>query len=216
MLATNLRRGAGGRVFEVVHTASAAPGATSWTITSAALGAAQADRRIVVAFMGFVAASFTFTSVTIGGVSATIHGVRTNSSIACCIASAVVPSGATGNVVITGSQNITQGRACIYRAPGFGIGTATTNALSSVAAISTTQNTGVNGVTIFSGVAAFGSIGTYTATGNFTKNDYLAGTGTATMYGAWSRKPTSGGSETNTITWSSVASLLTLVTVNFT
>ena len=76
---------------------------TTFTFSSQNLGVASADRRIVVCTRARRDFAGTVTSATIGGVAATIH---INDSIglgSTAIFSAIVPTGATGDIVITWS-----------------------------------------------------------------------------------------------------------------
>lgn len=87
-----------------LSTATNAANASSYTITGAALGTASADRSIVVVAAIRSASANTITACTIAGVSATIDyqvvgTYSTPVTIAFC--RALIPSGATGNIVVT-------------------------------------------------------------------------------------------------------------------
>lgn len=73
---------------------------TVYSFTGLAIGAAEANRRVVVIVGNRGDA---IDSATIGGVAATIHGVRASTSALneCAIISAVVPTGTVADVVIT-------------------------------------------------------------------------------------------------------------------
>jgi hypothetical protein len=93
---------------------------TTYTFSAQNLGAAASDRHIIVAIATRKAgATFSVSSVTIGGVAATIvkqqaHTV-TNTSIS-AIAIANVPTGATGDVVITFSTGVLRCGIGLWRA----------------------------------------------------------------------------------------------------
>ena len=77
---------------------------STFTFSSLAFGTASADRNIVVAFAARNNAARTLSSITIGGVTATIHGtagVLTQQQGLVGIAHALVPSGTTGSIVLT-------------------------------------------------------------------------------------------------------------------
>lgn len=78
---------------------------TTYTFSAQALGAASADRYIIVTAAGRKAgASTTISSITVGGVTATIVVQRTNTitnTAVSGIAIAAVPTGTTGDVVVT-------------------------------------------------------------------------------------------------------------------
>lgn len=91
----NFIQGYGGNFFNLVSTT---------TITAANLGPAAASRYIVASMCNnFAATNTTFSSVTIGGVSAAeldTSGTAGNSND-CSTFGAAVPTGATGNIVVT-------------------------------------------------------------------------------------------------------------------
>jgi hypothetical protein len=96
---------------------------TTYTFASQNLGTAAADRVIIVTMATRKAgtAALTFDSVTIGGVSATINIQRqyapANTSVA-AIASAVVPTGTTGDIVITMSATVLRMQIGVSRVTG--------------------------------------------------------------------------------------------------
>jgi hypothetical protein len=79
--------------------------ASSYTFTSQPIGAAAADRRVVVMFTIWCAGTFTVTGVTIAGVAASFGIVGSvdngGSFFRTGYAIANIPSGTTGNIVIT-------------------------------------------------------------------------------------------------------------------
>ena len=97
---------------------------TNKTFSSVSLGAAAADREIVVAIsLSGVNTNF-IGSVTIGGVSATRDvGYTTNQAAVADIGRAAVPTGTTGNIVITlnthnGVQTFNRWSIGVYRLTG--------------------------------------------------------------------------------------------------
>lgn len=134
----------------------------SYTFSSQNLGTAAADRYIVVAIATRKSgATTTISSVSVGGVSATIVVQQSNTVTNTCvsgIAIAAVPSDTTGDVVVTFGASVLRCGIALYRAdnlfsatafdtdnsavqdptvsldipgPGFAIGTATTGTATS-------------------------------------------------------------------------------------
>ena len=96
---------------------------TTYTFTAQNLGTAAADRTIIVvghARVGSVP-GVTVSSVTVGGVSATIDVSKvqaTANSTVAFIARAAVPSGTTGDVVVTLSSGALRAAIALYRVTG--------------------------------------------------------------------------------------------------
>ena len=109
---------------------SAADAPTAWTLTGATLGAESADRVIIVAAV----CQTTITSLTIGGVSATLDVQHAGgSSTRAWIGHASVPTGATGDVVVTFAAQSTRHGLGLWRASGGTlslVGSGTGNALN--------------------------------------------------------------------------------------
>lgn len=80
---------------------------TVYTFSDVNIGQAQSDRRIIVAAHSIQTSEKAINSVTIGGVSATIHvnlnSVSTTNDTDLVIASALVPDGTTADIVVTHS-----------------------------------------------------------------------------------------------------------------
>lgn len=80
---------------------------TVYTFSNVAIGQPAEDRRIIVAIHSVQTSESSISSVTIGGVSATIHlnvnSVSTTNDTDVAIASALVPSGTTADIVVTHS-----------------------------------------------------------------------------------------------------------------
>lgn len=100
--------GGGGISSTFQQAASDATDAASYSFTSQPIGAASASRRVVVAIGFAAAAAVTLSSVTIGGVSATIDGDsgNANGNRRVYFVSAVVPTGTTATVAITLSGTV--------------------------------------------------------------------------------------------------------------
>jgi hypothetical protein len=98
--------GAGGSVVTLSFTDSSvdASNLTTYTFSTQALGTAASDRRIVVGAGSSSAAGTTVSSVTVGGIAATqLATAGTGNGIA-ALWIASVPTGTTGDVVVTFSQ----------------------------------------------------------------------------------------------------------------
>jgi hypothetical protein len=80
-------------------TASSSTNASSYTFSSQPFGSAASDRIVIVGIAGNSGSS-SISSVTIGGVNATIV-VQSTGSLNIAIAAAAVPTGTTGSVVVT-------------------------------------------------------------------------------------------------------------------
>ena len=95
----------------------------AYTLTNRAIGAEDAGRRVVVAFAQGNGTDPSAYSVTIGGVSADIHVQRKSGSQfrVCCIASAIVPTGATASIVLTTTASIQRRglQLAVFRLVGF-------------------------------------------------------------------------------------------------
>lgn len=101
---------------------------TTYTFAGVNFGTAASDRFIAVTVSGrAVTTAPTITSVTIGGVTATI-AVQANDVLGLNIAGiaiAAVPTGTSGNVVVVFSQTMTNADIATYSTSGVGSATAT-------------------------------------------------------------------------------------------
>lgn len=91
---------------------------STYTFTSQNVGAASSDRYVVAVIFGYSATSGrTVSSVTIGGISATISVQTSNASTSrvTAIALANVPTGATANVVVDFSDTMNNCGIGLYR-----------------------------------------------------------------------------------------------------
>lgn len=91
---------------------------TIWEFSAADFGAEDPSRAVVVAITALGSTSKTVSSVTIGGVSATIIRQQSDSDWTGAIAAAMVPTGATGDVDITLSGNASKVTVAVYRIIG--------------------------------------------------------------------------------------------------
>lgn len=81
---------------------SASPAASSYTFTAQAIGTASSDRFVIVGISVGSSTGSTLTSVTIGGVTASLlKGASPGSGAEVDLWGATVPTGTTGNIVIT-------------------------------------------------------------------------------------------------------------------
>jgi hypothetical protein len=77
---------------------------STYTFTSAAIGAADATRRVIVGIsIGLNTGGATVTSVTIGGVAASIHAAIAANQHSTAFASLLVAAGTTATIVINGN-----------------------------------------------------------------------------------------------------------------
>ncbi len=109
--------------FSFLQTNSDGTNLTTYTFAGENFGTAPADRQIIVAIgsQGAGETAESISSVTIGGVSATITVQRTNSIVDHTIsglAIANVPTGTTGDIVITLSTGERRCGIGVYRATG--------------------------------------------------------------------------------------------------
>jgi len=111
---------------------------STYTFSSQNIGTAGADRYVICAISSrSVSGDQTISSVTIGGVSATLNAQLTNSGNTLGIATALVPTGTTGDVVVVFSSTMTNCDIALYNATG----------LSSATALDTGTSTANNGTT---------------------------------------------------------------------
>ena len=118
---------------------------TTFTFASKTLGAAQSDRVIVVGVTGIgtTGAARSISSVTIGGVTATEIHTETNSHQVVAQYAAVVPTGTTGDIVVTWNTTMNQVGVGWWRLPGADIASVAAAGDENGAA-DTTQTASVN------------------------------------------------------------------------
>lgn len=103
--------------------AASTSGLTTYTFSGAAIGTASSDRRIVVAIGSRANAARSVSSVTVGGISATELVTANDSGSGADIASlwiAEVPTGTTGDIVVTFSAAMLRCAVAQYAVYGMG------------------------------------------------------------------------------------------------
>ena len=119
---------------------------TTYTFSGLAIGTAAPDRKVVVIVSGSVA-SRSVSSVTVGGISATLVKSQTDTNAIIEIWQAVVPTGTTGDVVVVWSGAMTRcgvGVWAVYEAAIAAFDTGSSNADP----MTDTLNCPANGVVI--------------------------------------------------------------------
>ena len=121
---------------------------TTYTFSSAALGTAASDRKVVVTIHGRSTnpSTRTISSVTIGGVTAT-EAVSVSNTIGnrCAIYVADVPTGTTGDIVVVFNDTMQKCAVGSYAMYGAGSSTPTATATDIASAFSQTLNIPANG-----------------------------------------------------------------------
>jgi hypothetical protein len=159
--------------FSFLQAASSTTDTNAYTFAAQNLGAADPNRYIIVAAMARRAGvtAMTISSITVGGVAATIvvqlQANPTNTNIA-GLAIAAVPDGTTGDVVVTFSQTMVRCGIALYRAVGISSATPTDTGSNAVDPISDTLNVLAGGFAI--GCVIGGSGTTTVAWTNLTEN----------------------------------------------
>lgn len=140
--------------------------ASAYTFAGQSLGAAADDRYIVVSAVGRKAgAAFTLLSISIGGVAATIITQITNTitnSDAAALVIAKVPTGATGDIVVTWSTTILRCQINVWRLTGISSPTPSDFDQSTAADPSVNLDIPANGGAIGAGLTAAASSATWT------------------------------------------------------
>ncbi len=136
--------GGGALVGTFLQAAGDAANLTTYTFASQNLGAAAADRHILVAVACRSAGTITLSGVTVAGVSATIDQQITSAGTTVAIARAAVPTGATGDVVVTFSGGAVRAVVALVRLTG---GTPTVSG-ANAGTTSATATTVANGYTL--------------------------------------------------------------------
>lgn len=119
------------------HTASTADdgNTTAYTFTAQAIGAADIGRRVFVSATSSASSlNSGISAITIGGIAATIHAATNNTGNTrngvVAIASAIVPTGTTADVIVTHPLSVLGCHISVYRATGLVSGTPTDTATS--------------------------------------------------------------------------------------
>ena len=139
-------------------------GATTYTFAGQNLGSAASDRYIVVAVMSRKAgASTSISSVTVGGVTATIVAQTSNTvsnTSVTGIAIAAVPTGVTGDVVVTFGAATARCAIGLYRADNLLSATAHDTDNSTAADPTVNLDIPSSGFAVATGVTGTGGTGT--------------------------------------------------------
>lgn len=89
---------------------------TVYTFSSANLGAASASREVFVVLAWTSSATRNLSSISINGVTATLGTIyRHSTALGAAVAWATVPSGTTGDIVVTLNGNVTSAAISVYR-----------------------------------------------------------------------------------------------------
>lgn len=183
MLITGLNA-ATGTVDVVYRDVDGTNGATSSrTYTAMDLGTAASDRRIIVGVGSRAASAITVTSVTVQGISATQIVAVANGNTNADIWLASVPTGTTGDVVITFSASSARQGCAVWSMTGASSGTAHDTGSSTAANPTDTINCPANGAIVgfvFNGTNS----GTSTWTGITEDIDLDIGPGSSLTTGA--------------------------------
>lgn len=140
-----------------------------YTFSAQSLGAAASDRKIIVGIGWSSATAQTLSSVTIGGVTATIIGQiesSGSSSGPSALVIAAVPTGATGDVVVTLSGGVQRLGIGIFRVVGLVSSTAHATATDDTAVsgvVTTTLNVPANGIVVAMAGSVDGASWSWTA-----------------------------------------------------
>lgn len=90
---------------------------TTYTFSGVSLGAAASDRLVIVGVVATATAVRLLSSATIAGIPATINVQSpTDAASVAAIVSAVVPTGTTGNIVVTFNGSMVHSAISVYRA----------------------------------------------------------------------------------------------------
>lgn len=150
-----------------LQSANSTADATTYTFSTQNLGTTSSDRYIIVSVHGRKAgASTTISSVTVGGVSASVVGQVTNfisNTDVVGLFIALVPTGATGDVVVTFGAGMVRAAIGMWAATGIPSATAS-QVLTSTATPSPSGNLDIpaNGFAIAAGVNGSSGLTTWT------------------------------------------------------
>jgi hypothetical protein len=132
---------------------------TTYTFTGVSIGTASDDRLVVIACAaGRSSAENTLSSVTIGGTAATVHAASPSvvsgaATIQCGIASRLVTSGTTADIVITWSAQVDACNLAVYTLTAWKSSTPTSTfsatTVTSVTTRTATINLSARGATLF-------------------------------------------------------------------
>ena len=137
---------------------------TTYTFSSLSLGTVATDRHIVIAGAARSSVARTLDSITVGGVTATQNALRDTSNSKAFLYIAAVPTGSTGDVVVSFSGGMLRCGVGLYRLDDLVSATAHDSGTSSADPTTFDLDIPVNGAAI--GVSAnFASGGTASWTG---------------------------------------------------
>ncbi len=139
---------------------------TTPSFSSMNFGTANSQRRIFVAGSGYYySTKGVLSSITIGGQSATIHVQQNGGGALCFIASAIVGSGASGNINMTFSQSVAFISVGLYSATNYGSSPYATASATGSTSSTATLNLPANGFLIASANGIAGSSSSISWTG---------------------------------------------------
>lgn len=150
-----------------LHTTVSTADTNAYTFSAEDLGAAASDRNIIVTIMSrSTTGGITISSVTIGGVSATITG-QTNAGAGPSnvggIVIAEVPTGTSGDIVVTFSASMLRCGIGVYRATGLtSINASDSDSTNALAAPSVSLDVPANGFVIGGAATATSTTTTWT------------------------------------------------------
>lgn len=158
--------------YSFLQSATSTADSNSYTFSSQSLGTADADRYIVVSAIARKAgAGFTLTGITVGGIEADIVKQVTNTitnSDCAALVIAAVPTGTTGDVVVTWSTTVLRCAIGMWRLVGIESAIPYDSDSSTAADPSVALDVLENGVAIGAGLTAASSSATWTGlTENF-------------------------------------------------
>lgn len=149
-----------------LQSANSTADTNAYTFSAQNLGTASADRYIIVSAFGRKAgASTTISSITIGGVSATIVKQVTNNvtnTDVAGLAIAAVPTGATGDVVVTFGASMVRAAIGLWSATGLVSATPTDTGSSTANAPTYDLDVNANGFAIGAGATAANTTASWT------------------------------------------------------
>lgn len=180
--------------------------ATTYTFSAASLGAADSNRRIIVAFGARAGSNtaFSISSATIGGVSATISAQNNaqddgGNRDAAALIIADVPTGTTGDVVVTMSRSGVRAAIGVYRVIASSALTAIDTATDSgSASASMSLDVEPSSIAIAAGASRYFDSTGHTYSGIATRDANVNVESNAAWFSCASEQPTT--SATNTIT----------------
>jgi hypothetical protein len=193
---------AAAKVLTYQNTIASFTGSNPYTATITYGGAETSDRVVHVSFMARASTTGrTLSSATIGGISATINVQITDATTnyICGIISAVVPTGTSGDVVLTFSHtSIDRIRGGFYTSTGLSSATAHASTSDDTDGnVSLTLNTTTDGFLIVIATNNNNSTGQYSSWSNATEDFEVGGSG---MCAGASNTATSGSSTNVTAT----------------